>query len=321
MWREQPTFADRRDAGRRLARALTPLELADPLVLALPRGGLPVAYEIAKALHAELDVLLVRKIGAPRDPELGLGAVVDGDPPELVLNAELVRALAPKAAYIEAERDRQLAEIARRRQLYGAGKMSVAGRNIILVDDGIATGGTVRAALAGLARQRPERVILAVPVAPEDTIDRLRPLCDDVVCLHTPELFRAVLCEFPDLDMIGYHRFPDNNPPALLEYGDASKREQFEFLAAYSPYQKVRPGTPYPAVLLMTGDADTRVPPLQARKMTARLQAATSSGRPVLLLYDTKAGHSGGKPYSKAIEDRARELTFLFWQLGLEPPR
>jgi prolyl oligopeptidase len=133
-----------------------------------------------------------------------------------------------------------------------------------------------------------------------------------------PDLFRAVLCEFPDLDMVGYHRFENNNPPALLEYGDASIPEQFQFLYAYSPYQRVRPQTRYPAVLLTTGDADTRVPPLQARKMTARLQAATSSGRPVLLLYDTKAGHAGGRPIAKLVEDQSLEMAFLAWQLGME---
>ena len=137
------------------------------------------------------------------------------------------------------------------------------------------------------------------------------------VATQRPELFRAVLCEFPDLDMIGYRRFPNNNPPALLEYGDASKPEEFGFLAAYSPYQKVKPGTPYPAMLFLTGDADTRVPPLQARKMTARMQMATSSGRPVLLLYDTKAGHAGGRPISKVVEDQALEMAFLAWQLGM----
>jgi prolyl oligopeptidase len=134
-----------------------------------------------------------------------------------------------------------------------------------------------------------------------------------------PELFRAVLCEFPDLDMIGYHRFENNNPPALLEYGDASKAEDFAFLREYSPYQRIEEGTPYPAVLLTTGDADTRVPPLQARKMTARLQAASSSGRPVLLLYDTKAGHAGGRPLAKVVDDLSLELAFLAWQLGMEP--
>ncbi len=139
-----------------------------------------------------------------------------------------------------------------------------------------------------------------------------------------PDLYRAVLCRFPDLDMVGYYRFENNNPPALLEYGDASKPDQFKFLYAYSPYQKVKPGTAYPAVLLVTGDADTRVPPLQARKMTARLQAASTSvtsGRPVLLLYDTAAGHSGGKPMSRVIDDASLEVAFLAWQLGLEPDR
>jgi prolyl oligopeptidase len=118
--------------------------------------------------------------------------------------------------------------------------------------------------------------------------------------------------------MVGYYRIPNNNPPALLEYGDASKPEQFKYLYAYSPYQHVTAGTPYPAVLFMTGDADTRVPPLQARKMTARVQAATSSGRPVVLLYDTKAGHAGGRPLSKIVEDQALEMSFLAWQLGME---
>jgi prolyl oligopeptidase len=133
-----------------------------------------------------------------------------------------------------------------------------------------------------------------------------------------PELFQAVLCEFPDLDMVGYQRFENNNPPALLEYGNAARPEQFKFLYAYSPYQRVKPGTAYPAVLFTTGDADTRVPPLQARKMTARMQAATSSGRPVLLLYDTKAGHSGGRPIGKVVEDLSLEMAFLAWQLGME---
>jgi prolyl oligopeptidase len=137
------------------------------------------------------------------------------------------------------------------------------------------------------------------------------------VMTQRPDLFRAVLCEFPDLDMLGYWRFPNNNPPALLEYGDASKPDQFPYLRAYSPYQKVAPGTAYPAVLFMTGDADTRVPPLQARKMTARVQAATASGRPVLLLYDTKAGHAGGRPLGKIVEDQSLEMAFLAWQVGL----
>jgi prolyl oligopeptidase len=135
-----------------------------------------------------------------------------------------------------------------------------------------------------------------------------------------PELYRAALCEFPDLDMVRYYQFENNNPPALAEYGDASDPEQFRFLYAYSPYQKVRPGTRYPAVLLTTGDADTRVPPLQARKMTAALQHATASGYPVMLLYDTKAGHAGGIPFRKRVHDLSLELLFLSTQLQMDGP-
>jgi prolyl oligopeptidase len=105
----------------------------------------------------------------------------------------------------------------------------------------------------------------------------------------------------------------------LVHKRNASDPAQFRYLYAYSPYQRVRVGTNYPAVLLVTGDADTRVPPLQARKMTPRLQSATSSGRPVLLLYDTKAGHSGGKPLGRVIDDLSLEMAFVFWQLGVAP--
>jgi prolyl oligopeptidase len=139
------------------------------------------------------------------------------------------------------------------------------------------------------------------------------------VLTQRPELFRAVICEHPDLDMVRYYKFTkNNNPPALLEYGNASDPTQFKFLYAYSPYQHVQLGTKYPAVLITSGDADTRVPPEQARKMVARLQGASSSGLPVLLLYDIKAGHSGGKPFTKAVEDLSLELSFLAWQLEMK---
>jgi len=134
-----------------------------------------------------------------------------------------------------------------------------------------------------------------------------------------PDLYRAVLCHYPDLDMIRYYQFTqNNNPPALLEYGNAAIPEQFKFLHAYSPYEHVKPGTKYPAILFTTGDGDTRVPPQQACKMAARLQAATASDRPVLLRYDVGAGHAGGRPLSKAIEDMAAEFAFLFSQLGMD---
>jgi prolyl oligopeptidase len=131
-----------------------------------------------------------------------------------------------------------------------------------------------------------------------------------------PDLFQAVVCNYPLLDMIRYQKF-------LLarlwvsEYGSAENPEQFKYLYAYSPYHHVKPGAKYPAGLFVTGDSDTRVDPLHARKMAALLQSATGSNKPVLLLYDTKSGHSGGRPVSKQIEETADELSFLLWQLGV----
>jgi prolyl oligopeptidase len=134
-----------------------------------------------------------------------------------------------------------------------------------------------------------------------------------------PELFRAVVCTYPLLDMVRYHKFLVA-AFWLSEYGSSEDPEQFAYLHAYSPYHRVKNGTKYPAVLFITGDADTRVDPLHARKMAALLQAATGSDKPVLLRYHTKAGHSGGQPLSKQIEDTTDELSFLFWQLGVTFP-
>ena len=137
-----------------------------------------------------------------------------------------------------------------------------------------------------------------------------------------PDLFRAVLCTYPDLDMVRFYQFTEsNNMPALLEYGDARIPEHFEAIRQYSPYQAVQDGVRYPAVMLTTGDLDTRVPPLQARKMTARLQAATASALPVVLWYDAMGGHAAGRgrPMSLRIEDSTREITFMARQLGLKP--
>jgi prolyl oligopeptidase len=134
-----------------------------------------------------------------------------------------------------------------------------------------------------------------------------------------PDLFRAVVCSVPLLDMLRYERF-------LLgrfwvsEYGAATDSAQFAYLRAYSPYQNTRPGTRYPSVLFETGDGDTRVAPLHARKMTALLQAVTAApagARPILLKYDTEAGHSGGLPVTKTIEDTALRLQYVMWQLGM----
>jgi prolyl oligopeptidase len=130
-----------------------------------------------------------------------------------------------------------------------------------------------------------------------------------------PELFRAVVCSYPLIDMVRYHKFLVARF-WVPEYGSSEDPSQFKYIHAYSPYHRVKPGTKYPAVLFITGDADTRVDPLHARKMTALVQAATGSDRPVLLHYDTKAGHSGGLPVSKQVEDLTDEMSFLFWQLG-----
>jgi putative phosphoribosyl transferase len=188
------SFCDRAEAGRQLAQRLMTYAAQNPVVLALPRGGVPVAFEVAKVLRAPLDLVFVRKIGAPGHAEFGLGAVVDGAHPQVVLNEEALGHVAVPPGYIEEETERQLKEIERRREHYLAGRrtVDVAGRVAIVIDDGIATGSIVRAALKGLSRVWPARLILAVPVAPADTIERLSTEADEVVCLMTPEPFYAV---------------------------------------------------------------------------------------------------------------------------------
>ncbi|MGN6488948.1 MAG: phosphoribosyltransferase [Devosia sp.] len=196
----QPLFHDRRDAGRQLGAALQRLGLDDPLVLALPRGGVPVAFEVAAALGAPLDIMLVRKIGAPGYAELGIGAVTDGHDPQTVLNEEAMAMVRPPAGYVEAESRRQREEIERRRTAYLGGRAPAdpRGRTVVLVDDGIATGGTVKVALLALRRSQPKAIVLAVPVAPESVLDELKSAADQVVCLATPEGFQAVGAHYFD---------------------------------------------------------------------------------------------------------------------------
>ncbi len=202
MFGGRPAFADRRAAGQRLAQALGHLARQNPLVLALPRGGVPVAYEVARALHADLDLLFVRKLGAPGYEELGIGAVVDGADPQLVLNEDIVRQLAPSPNYLRTEMQRQLAEMERRREAYCGGRapLPIQGRTVILVDDGIATGGTVKAALKGLRKAHAGRIVLAVPVAPAEVIAALHDECDEIVCLFQPEPFHAVGLHYATFD-------------------------------------------------------------------------------------------------------------------------
>lgn len=187
-------FEDRQDAGRRLAQRLAHLHATGPVVLALPRGGVPVAFEIAAALAAPLDLLLVRKLGAPGFPELAVGAVVGGAHPETVINEDVRRGLDVPDAFIARERDVQLAEMERRRALYLGGRppLSLDGRTVIVVDDGIATGATVRVALKSLAGSGAARRVLAAPVASPDVAAELGALCDEAVFLLLPHDFVAV---------------------------------------------------------------------------------------------------------------------------------
>lgn len=202
---EQPQqFADRHQAGRALAAALRDLPLSHPVVLALPRGGVPVAHEIAKALEAPLDILLVRKIGAPDNEEFALGAVVDGADPQWVVDEDMLRLFDPPPGWFSRQVDEQLREIERRRALYCGPRLPVPlqNRELVLVDDGVATGSTVRVALQALRGAGAARVVLAVPVGPAETLARLRPLVDELICLVTPEPFRAVGNHYRDFRQV-----------------------------------------------------------------------------------------------------------------------
>jgi putative phosphoribosyl transferase len=206
-------FQDRVAAGRALGARLAAMGLADPVVLALPRGGVPVGLEVARALNAPLDLLLVRKIGVPWQPELAVGAVMDGGEPVLVIEPHVQAETGIDRQYVEQRAAQELQEIERRRALYLAHRApeAVAGRTAIVVDDGIATGTTVRAALRGLRKRGPARLVLAVPVAPPETIDALRAEVDDVVCLAQPEPFGAIGYFYLD-----FHQLTDDEVIALM---------------------------------------------------------------------------------------------------------
>ena len=187
-------FADRVDAGRQLGMELRRRRWESPVVLGLPRGGVVVAAEVARALAAPLDVVVVRKIGAPGRPELGLGAVADGDEPLALVNDELIASLRVPGEYLRQETARQLMEVRRRQSLLRNGRPAIAlhDRTAIVVDDGIATGGSMRAALRMVRRAAPSRIVMAVPVAPPETLTELAPDADEIVCLVTPPDFVAV---------------------------------------------------------------------------------------------------------------------------------
>ena len=200
-------------AGRCLAERLKRMQLPQPVVLALPRGGVPVAVEIARELDAPIDLLLVRKIGVPWQPELAAAAIVDGANPDIVLNENVITETGISQAALRQLADGEWNELERRRKAYLAGRppVEVYGRSVVLVDDGIATGASVSAALTALGRRDAARLVLAVPVAPEEVLQELSPLVDQIVCLATPKPFYGVGEHYDD-----FHQLSDEEVIAML---------------------------------------------------------------------------------------------------------
>lgn len=211
-------FADRIEAGRLLAEALAKKHFVDPVILALPRGGVPIAIEVARKIHAPIDIVLVRKIGVPFQPELALGAIVDGDDPEIFYNDDVIAMTRLTRANVAELAEEQLKEIERRKEVYlkGRARVDIAGRTAIVVDDGLATGATARVVLQLLRKKEPKRLVLAVPVAPADTLAALSAIADEIVCLAQPSPFYAI--------GVHYRRFgqlDDNDVISLLKEADA----------------------------------------------------------------------------------------------------
>jgi putative phosphoribosyl transferase len=224
-------FANRRDAGRQLAARVRSLPIEAPVVLGLPRGGVPVAFEVARALKAPLDVIVVRKLGVPFQPELAMGAL--GEDGVRVLNEHVLRAAHVQPEELEQAERRELAAVrARALRFRGAReRLSLTGRNVVIVDDGIATGSTVRAALQVARVQGARHITLAVPVAPTDTLASLTSLADEIVCLQSPEPFYAVgqfyadFSQTTDDDVVRLlHEAHGREHPALLASRDEEVR-------------------------------------------------------------------------------------------------
>ena len=210
-------FRDRQDAGQRLAERLTHYRDEQPIVLALPRGGVPVGYEIARSLGAPLDVFLVRKLGAPGHRELGIGAVAWGG--LTILNEAAIRALGITRAQIEAIAVEEAAELERRLRRFRGDRPlpDVRGRTVILVDDGLATGVTALAAIRAIRELQPRRIVLAVPVCAPETAEALRPEVDDLICVETPPEFFAV--------GFWYRNFDQTVDEEVVDLLDRARRE------------------------------------------------------------------------------------------------
>jgi putative phosphoribosyl transferase len=185
-------FKDRKEAGELLAKAVAKLGLSNVIVLGIPRGGVPVAEEVASALGAQLDLVITRKIGAPSNPEFAIGAVTqDGEP---IIDEETIRSYGISKEYLHKEAKHQAEEVRERMRKYRGNSPypDLRGKTVVIVDDGIATGNTTRAAIRSVKRKNPSAIILATPVAPYDTLQQLETEVDRVVCLDTPEVFYAI---------------------------------------------------------------------------------------------------------------------------------
>jgi putative phosphoribosyl transferase len=198
-------FANRTEAGKALAEVVASRSLPDPVVLALPRGGVPVAAEVARVLNAPLDLVMVRKIGVPWQPELAAAAVIDGKDAQIVVNEEVCAEANISRAQIDEMAKHELEEIERRAKLYlkDRPRVPIGGRSAIIVDDGIATGTTIRAVIKALRLKQPKSILLAVPVAPKEAVATLREEADDIVCLETPEPFWGISLHYVDFHQVG----------------------------------------------------------------------------------------------------------------------
>jgi len=213
-------FQDRADAGRQLAKALLKYKSREPVILALPRGGVLVAAEVAAVLDAPLDLLLVRKIGLPSQPELAMGAVADGEIPTIIRNSEVIEISGISAGEFDAVCNEERAEIERRRKRYlgDRARTIVAEQVAIIIDDGVATGATTLAALRAARARKPKELVLASPVAPLDTIKRLHPEVDAIVCLDAPRDLGAIGFSYRD-----FHQVTDGEVIAILKRFHANR--------------------------------------------------------------------------------------------------
>jgi putative phosphoribosyl transferase len=231
-------FASREEAGVALARRLAKETFVRPVILALPRGGIPIGLKCAQALKAPLDLLMVRKIGVPWQKELAAAAIVDGESHELVLNDNVMTMTGLDVSDLEGEIVEELAEIERRRKKYLQERppIAVKDRSVIIVDDGIATGTTLRVAIKALRKRQPKEIVGAVPVAPADTIERLRSEVDRIFCLAQPEPFYAI-----GLHYVDFHPVSDEEVIRLMAQAPADSGTEDTTFAEKGQEHKPRP--------------------------------------------------------------------------------